>query len=101
VWEPILVTDWSRPGAVVVGRIPDVRAHHYWDPSHQVARKLAADARDPQPRQECCVRDGKLWDLAAVYAPGAQWNGQLPPAVFFNGAVARVKSDLEKAVAVR
>ena len=37
VWEPILVTDWQRPSASVLGRIPDARAIQYWDPSHLLA----------------------------------------------------------------
>jgi hypothetical protein len=89
------VTDWQRPAAVVLGRIGDVRAHQYWDPGRVLAQRMSSDARDPQPKQECCDRDGFLWDLAAVYPPGVQWTGQLPPATFFNGPVVKVKSELE------
>jgi hypothetical protein len=98
VWEPILATDWQRPGASVLSRVPDLRAHQYWDPKHLVAQRIAADARDPQPRQKCCVRDGFLWDVAAVYPPGVKWTAQMPPAVFFNGPVMKVKEDLERSV---
>jgi hypothetical protein len=98
VWEPILRTDWQRPSASVLGRIGDERAHQYWDPGRLLAARIAADARDPQPRQQCCVRDGFLWDLAAVYPPGVKWTGQLPPAVFFNGPVLKVRDELEGAL---
>jgi len=95
----MLVTDWQRPTAAVLGRILDSRAHQYWDPAHLVALRLAADARAPQPRQQCCVRDGILWDLAAVYPPGVQWTAQVPPAVFFDGPIVKVKPELEPALA--
>ena len=39
-----------------------------------------------------------LWDLAAVYPPGADWDGPLPTAVFFNGPVVKVKAELEAAI---
>ena len=38
-----------------------------------------------------------LWDLAAVYPPGVQWNSQLPPAAFFDGPVVNGKAELEQA----
>lgn len=98
VWEPILVTDWFRPGGFVLGRIPDLRAHQYWDPHHLTAQRLAADARDPQPEQDCCIRKSVLWDLAAVYPPGVKWTDRVPPATFFNGPVVKVQEEFENAL---
>lgn len=95
VWEPILSTDWSPPSTFALNRIPDLRARQFWDPDHVVAKKLAADKREPQPEQECCERGGILWDLAAVYPRGATWSDRVPPAVLFNGPVVDVKSELE------
>jgi hypothetical protein len=99
VWEPMLATDWMRPARTVLGRLADGRAVQYWDPDHLLAKKLSADARDPQPKEECCRRDGTLWDLAAVYPAGAMWNDTLPPAVFFNGSVVDTREPLAAAVA--
>ena len=55
-------------------------------------------ARPPQPVQECCVSSGILWDLAAVYATGALWSDQMPPAAFFNGPIVDVMFPLEAAL---
>lgn len=99
VWEPILSTDWRRPISAVLARLSDLRVAQFWDPEHALARKLSADARDPQPKEECCRRDEILWDLAAVYPPGAVWKETLPPAVFFDGPVVEVKNRLEPIVA--
>jgi len=66
-----------------------------------VARKLSADARNPQPAPDCCDRDGILWDLAAVYPPGAAWNGQMPAATVFNGPVVDIGADIESAFIAR
>jgi len=98
VWEPMLVTDWRRPTSGVLARLSDARVAQFWDPEHTLARKLSGDAREPQPKEECCRRDGILWDLAAVYAPGAMWNDVLPPAVLFNGPVVEMKARLEPSV---
>jgi hypothetical protein len=98
VWEPILSTDWSPPTTFALSRIPDLRVHQYWDPEHLIAQKLAADRRAPQPAEDCCERDGILWDLVAVYPKGATWTDRLPVAVLFNGPVVDVKGDLESRI---
>jgi len=98
VWEPMLPTDIAAPATLVLRRLPDRRVRQFWDPQHLVARRMAADARDPQPKQNCCLRDGLLWDLAAIYPPGAVWREALPAAVFFDGPVVRVKPQLEPAL---
>ena len=98
VWEPILVTDWLRPGNAVAGRLSDARVKQYWDAGRRLAKQMAADARSPQPVQECCVSDDVLWDLAALYEPGTQWAARMPPAVFFNGPVVDVAPDLAAAI---
>jgi hypothetical protein len=98
VWEPMLATDWMRPGASVLARLPDTRAVQYWDGSHLLARKLSGDARDPQPKPVCCRRDGILWDLAAVYTPGVQWKDTIPAAVFFDGPIVKIKDGLSAAL---
>ena len=100
VWEPILATDWQSPTSGLLARIKDARARQYWDPRHLVAQRLAADARDPQPKQACCLRNNFLWDLAALYPPGAEWKDALPPAVFFNGPVVKRKAELETALSL-
>jgi hypothetical protein len=94
----MLTTDWQSPTSGVLARLKDVRARQYWDPRHLVALRLAADARHPQPRQACCLRNNSLWDLAALYPPGAEWKDALPPAVFFNGPVVKRKAELETAL---
>jgi hypothetical protein len=98
VWEPMLATDWQAPGNGVLARLKDVRARQYWDPEHLLAKRLAADAREPQPKQACCVQDNILWDLAALYPAGAQWKELLPGAVFFNGPIAKRQAELEGAM---
>jgi len=95
----MIVTDWMSPTTGVLARLKDSRARQYWDKQHLLAKRMAADAHDPQPKQDCCVTDGILWDLAALYPPGAQWTDSLPPAVFFNGNVVDQQEALEKALA--
>jgi hypothetical protein len=98
VWEPMLATDWQSPTSGRAGP-PQGRARPpVLGPAAPVALRLAADARDPQPKQACCLRDNILWDLAALYPPGAEWKDALPPAVFFNGPVVKRKPELESAL---
>jgi hypothetical protein len=81
--------------------VPDTRVQQYWDPSHLVARRLASDARKPQPVAECCTHGDILWDIAAVYRAGAIWTDRLPPAVVFNGPIVDVAPAIRDAVSVR
>ncbi|MCU1236871.1 MAG: hypothetical protein JWP63_4838 [Candidatus Solibacter sp.] len=98
VWEPMLVTDFQAPGSIVLGRLKDARAQQYWDAQHLLALRMAADARDPQPKQACCLRDNILWDMAALYPAGVKWDDAIPPAVFFNGPIVKRQPELETAL---
>jgi hypothetical protein len=91
----MLPTDWVSPTSGVLARLKDARARQYWDPRHLLAQRLAADAH---PKQDCCLRNNILWDMAALYPPGVEWKDALPPAVFFNGPVVQRKPDLENAL---
>src|SRR5438874_1884061 len=95
----MLVTDWSRPTTGVLARLSDRRAAQYWDPDHLLAKRMSADAHDPQPKPTCCRRGEVVWDLAAVYRPGATWEDAIPPAAFMNGPIVDVKDDLETELA--
>ncbi len=83
----------------VLGRLADGRVRQYWDPDHLVAKQLKADARSPQPSQDCCTRSGILWDLAAVYPKGLSWTDRMPTATVFNGPVVDVTAEIESAIA--
>ncbi len=98
VWEPILPTDWASPSSSVLSRISDRRAVQFWDKRHLLAEKLrqglVADPAQPEPN--CCERRGILWDVAALYPKQMRWGSSLPPAVFLDGPVLRVKAELQK-----
>jgi hypothetical protein len=94
----MLPTDWSAPSGAVLARVSDPRVRQYWDPDHVLATRMAQDARPPQPEQDCCVRSGILWDLAALYPPGAAWSERMPPAVLFNGPVVDVVNEIDAAL---
>jgi len=95
VWEPILPADARKPADAALPLLSDPRVLHFWDPRHLLAKQMAKDARAPQPKPECCTRDGILWDLAAVYPPGARWTAALPTAVLFDGAVVRKRTQIQ------
>jgi hypothetical protein len=94
----MLPTDLGAPTSLVLERLKDTRVRQFWDPRHTLAMRLVADAHPPQPKQDCCERNGVLWDLAAVYLPGEVWAGQVPAAAFFDGPVVNVKAGLETAL---
>ena len=95
----MLATDWAAPASSVLRRLSDRRVQQYWDPNHLLATQMKKDARAPQPEQDCCIRSGILWDLAAVYLPGSIWSDRMPTATVFNGPVVDVTEPIEDAVA--
>lgn len=94
----MLPTDWAAPASSVLRRLSDRRVQQYWDPNHLLATEMKKDARAPQPVQDCCIRSGILWDLAAVYGRGSTWFDQMPPATVFNGPVVAVTDAIEVAL---
>lgn len=94
----MLPTDWSAPSSSVLRRLSDGRVQQHWDPDHVLATRMKTDARPPQPEQDCCVRSGILWDLAAVYPAGAAWSDRMPTATVFNGPVVDVIPAIENAL---
>ena len=99
VWEPILPTDISKPISIVLSRLSDSRVTQFWDKGHVLATRMAADARPPQPTQECCVRNNHLWDLVAFYPANVKWESQMPTAMVFDGPVVRIEDQIRKALA--
>jgi hypothetical protein len=96
VWQPMLPTDVSAPTTGTLARLSDRRVRQYYDADHVLAKRMKQDARPPQPVQECCTRQGILWDLMAVYAPGEEWTNKLPTAAIFNGPVVDVTDGLTR-----
>jgi hypothetical protein len=91
VWEPMLPTDWSRPGGMVQSRISDPRAVQFWDKNHLVAKELKQQLSSSQV---CCQRNGIVWDVAAVYPKEIQWGSSAP--LFFGGAVVDVADSVRQ-----
>jgi hypothetical protein len=98
VWEPILPTDLSAPTSRTLARLSDRRVRQYWDADHLLAKRLAQDARSPQPVPDCCTRKGVLRDLIAIYPGGGQWTDRIPVASVFTGPVVDEIDALTKAL---
>ncbi len=80
VWEPILITDWRRPGPSQTAYLPDPRATHFWDPAHRLSALYGGRANLPALAANEEVgfpMRAAIWDAALVYPPAH--NGDLPP----------------------
>jgi hypothetical protein len=58
---------------------------------------LAVKIAEVHSSPACCERDGLLWDVAAVYRPGAVWTKTLPFASVFDGPVVNAERQVESA----
>jgi hypothetical protein len=87
IWEPMLPTDWNRPTSAVLDLLSDRRVVQWWDQEHIVAGLVKQSLAGQNPG--CCWRHDTLWDVVAVYPPGAKWTETLPAPKFFGGPVVR------------
>ena len=85
VWQPILPTDWGKPGSGGLRRLRDPRVRQYWDAGHSVAIELGKVAET-----NCCYDRGIPWDSMAVFEPGALWGETLPEPAMFDGIIMEV-----------
>lgn len=97
VWEPVLLTDWSKPRSAVLARLGDARVRQFWDRNKIVANLMSKADSSSAIHPSCCNRNGTLWDLAAVYGPGAKWDEGLPAPSYIDGPVVDVAGALEAA----
>jgi hypothetical protein len=99
VWEPMLPTDWSKPGTSVLQRLSDNRVRQFWDADHTVASALKTAEEAGQLHPNCCRRNGVLWDLIAAYPMGTVWSNTLPLPILFDGTVVRSAHELDPIIA--
>ena len=90
IWQPILPTDWGKPGSAPLGRLGDPRVRQYWDPDHSVALELGKVGET-----NCCYEHGIPWDSIAVFESGALWGDTLPKPVLFDGIIMDVMAAFE------
>ena len=91
VWEPVLKTDIAPPVTRVLASLDDGRVRQYWDPGRVISEDLIRSVnRNPTAygREEALPPDFIAWDVVAVFAKTARWEGELPPPVHYDGPVA-------------
>lgn len=98
MWEPILATDTQTPGTSILARLSDSRVRQFWDRGHAVASAIKAAANAANLHPSCCEDDGVLWDMVAVYVPGAAWEPGLPQPVLLDGTIVKIQSQLESVI---
>ena len=79
VWEPVLLTDWRKPGESQTSYVPDSRATHFWDLDHRLSAMYGGppnlDALAGTRQKGFRMKD-VIWDTALVYPPGVRWGQQ-------------------------
>jgi hypothetical protein len=98
VWNPILPTDWSTPGARDRFRLTDARAAHFWDPRHTVTAAIQRSGEAAKLDPGCCFKKDRWWDFAAVFPPGVRWEGGSARPSIVGGAIIDVAPQIEASI---
>lgn len=88
VWEPVLLTDWTRPTTAVLARISDPRVMQFWDRDRLISHAWGEHSRK-----------SIVWDDISVYAPGTLWQGQAPKSLFRGRTVVQAQDEARAALA--
>jgi hypothetical protein len=98
IWEPMLITDWRRPGASQTAFPSDPRAVHYWDIDHRLSALYGGrehlDALASVEKVGFAMRR-VIWDAALVYPPGVMWGARADLLV---APVVKYRDDLARTV---
>jgi hypothetical protein len=79
VWEPVLETDWRRPGDSITSMIPDARAVHFWDADRRLSTLYGGPASAGTLAPVSTVgfkMTNVIWDAVLVYPPGVSWGAR-------------------------
>lgn len=79
IWEPVLATDWGKPGSGLTSNVADARAVHYWDPERRLSGMFGGPGKveELSERREIGFKmKDVVWDAALVYAPGVKWGAR-------------------------
>ena len=83
VWESVLWTDFAPPTSKVLSLVSDSRASQYWDKGLLLSAK-AESLRNTSARQAAAAaaKNAVVWDVAAIFPPGARWDANFPSPTF-------------------
>lgn len=101
VWEPVLRSDIAAPLTLVLGLPKDRRVTQYWDPTRLISTDLVRSVNEDPARYG---REGPLppgyvaWDVVAVFAKSAHWEGDLPAPLHYDGPVVHSIDETRKAI---
>ena len=87
VWQPVLPTDWGKPGTGALARLSSPRVRQFWDGERLVARAVEHSSQGRALQPNCCFERGLWWDFIAVYPPGGHWTDKLPEPLLLDGTV--------------
>ena len=101
VWEPVLPADFDGPPPPAVrARITDPRVKAFWDPGRLLSGHLVGIARaKPEGNLPIDPNLGDspvVWDVVAIYPPGARWDGTIPRPAWYGNPVVEVANELAK-----
>ena len=90
VWEPVLPSDLAPPLSSVLARIPDGRTRQYWDADRALSADILRAVNADPPRygfEGPLPAEFVVWDVVAVFGPGARWEADLPVPEYYDGPV--------------
>jgi hypothetical protein len=101
VWEPVLKSDIAAPLSGVLAQFSDRRVTQYWDPGRLISADLVRSVNETPARygfEESLPPGFVAWDVVAVFARSARWEGDLPVPLHYDGPVVQAIDATRKAI---
>jgi hypothetical protein len=95
IWEPVLATDWRRPGPAQTSFIRDIRATHFWDYNRRLSALYYRLSSLATTQNVGFSMKSVIWDAAFIYPPGVKWGA---PATLMVAPVVRYRDELSRAL---
>lgn len=97
IWEPVIISDRHPPGRSVTQPIATLTAQRFWDGDLLASKSVVRTAlKHPERLPEGMHVDESfiVWDVVALWPPGARWENDMPLPEWFGSTVVDAEAEL-------
>ena len=97
IWEPVILSDRRPPGRSVTQPIATLPAQRFWDGNLLASKSVVRTALKHPEQLPAGVHIDEsfiVWDIVALWPPGARWDDDMPLPEWFDSTVVDAEAEL-------